>query len=244
MLGRRRVVGRRVVAEEHELDALQAHHPIGLGPAPVVADAHPDQPAEQPPDAEAEVADVEVALLEMLERSGRLVLGVAGQMDLAILPDDAADGVHEDRRVVAAGDAGLLGDLRVAHTEREAQAARLLEQGLGLRPRHLGLEERVDIALLPHVPAREERRQGQLREDHEVTVTGPGLAQQHDQAHDHRAAAVVAGDRTQLGGADGDGSHTVIFQSRVAPNCRTPFTFLRKAPGTTNCPHGTYGTSS
>src|ERR1043165_1927070 len=35
-----RIHRRRVVAEHNHLDALQAHHPIGLGPTPVVADAH------------------------------------------------------------------------------------------------------------------------------------------------------------------------------------------------------------
>ena len=37
----------------------------------------------------------------------------------------------------------------------------------------------------------------------------------------------------------GDDAHTWMFQSRVAPNCSTPCTFLRNAPGTTNWPHGT-----
>src|SRR5947207_11946975 len=35
-----------------------------------------------------------------------------------------------------------------------------------------------------------------------------------------------------------------MFQRSVAPNWSTPFTFLRNAPGMTNCPHGTYSTSS
>ena len=35
-----------------------------------------------------------------------------------------------------------------------------------------------------------------------------------------------------------------IWLASVAPNWRTPRTFLRKALGTTNWPHGTYGTSS
>ena len=102
VVGRRRVVQRRVVAEHHHLDALQAHDAVGLRPAPVVADAHAHDAAEGAADREAEIADLEIALLQMLERALRLVLGVAGQMDLAVLADDAAVALDQDRGVEAA----------------------------------------------------------------------------------------------------------------------------------------------
>src|SRR5204862_5983683 len=57
---------RRVIAEHDHLDALQAHDAIGLGPAPVVADAHAHDPAEGAEHAEAEIADLEIMLLQML----------------------------------------------------------------------------------------------------------------------------------------------------------------------------------
>src|ERR1700761_3732485 len=46
-------MGWRVVAEQDELDALHSHHPVGLGPAPIVADAHSDIGAERAPDRKA-----------------------------------------------------------------------------------------------------------------------------------------------------------------------------------------------
>ena len=51
-----------------------------------------------------------------------------------------------------------------------------------------------------------------------------------DSAGANLAAVVahVARDRPQLGAADRDRSHqTLMFHSSVAPNCSTPFTFLR-----------------
>src|SRR5690606_40306595 len=90
MLRRWRVVHRRVVAEQDHLHALQAHHAIGLRPAAVVADAHAEASAEKIPDAETEIARFEIAFLEMLEASVALVLGMTGQVDLAVLGDDSA----------------------------------------------------------------------------------------------------------------------------------------------------------
>src|SRR6185295_9829742 len=56
----------RVVADQHHLNTLQAHHAIGLRPAPVVADRHTEDAAERTPDVEAEIARLEVALLQIL----------------------------------------------------------------------------------------------------------------------------------------------------------------------------------
>ena len=62
----------RVVAERDDLYVLQPHDMEGFEPPPVVADAHPDDRVERAPDLEALIADLEVALLEMLKRaSGR-----------------------------------------------------------------------------------------------------------------------------------------------------------------------------
>ena len=95
------VEGRRVVAEHDQLDALQAHDPIGLRPAAVVADQHADDPLERAPDREAEIADLEVALLEVLERDACAVVGMARQVHLAVLADDPAVRPDQDRGVVA-----------------------------------------------------------------------------------------------------------------------------------------------
>ena len=98
VLGRGRIVHGGVVAEADQLHPLQAHHAIGLGPAPVIADAHADDAVEGAPHREAEIAHVEVALLEVLEGAPGLVLGVAGQVHLPVLADEAPRAVHQDRR--------------------------------------------------------------------------------------------------------------------------------------------------
>ena len=92
VLGRRRVVDRRVVPDADQLDALEAEHPVRLGPAAVVADQHPDPAAEGVERREPEVAPLEVALLQVLERPPRLVLAVPGQVDLAVAADLVAVG--------------------------------------------------------------------------------------------------------------------------------------------------------
>src|ERR1041385_438004 len=74
----------RVVAERDDLDALQSHDAVGFGPAPVVADAHAHDRVLHAPDAEALIPDVEIALLQMLERRLRQMLGRAGQVNLAV----------------------------------------------------------------------------------------------------------------------------------------------------------------
>src|SRR5207244_11010847 len=50
----------RVVADQHHLDALQAHDAIGLRPAAVVAHRHAKDAAERTPDVETEITGLEV----------------------------------------------------------------------------------------------------------------------------------------------------------------------------------------
>ena len=114
-----RQMGRRVVAEQNQLDALHAHDPIGLRPAAVVADAHADIGAERAPHRKAEIARLEIPLLQMLERVMRAVVGMTGQMHLAVLADDLGVLVHQDRRVVA-----MRGALRAAPVRRSRDRSR------------------------------------------------------------------------------------------------------------------------
>src|ERR1700744_6337156 len=88
------VLDRGVVAERDDLDALQPHDAIGLGPAPVVAAANADDGVIGAPYLEPLVADIEIALFEVLKRRVRQMLGMAGQVDLAIAPDDAPVALH------------------------------------------------------------------------------------------------------------------------------------------------------
>ena len=119
-LGLLRIDRRRVVAEHDHLDALQAHDAIGLRPAAVVADAHAEDAAHGAPHREAEIARLEIALLQMLERALGVELGMAGQVHLAVLADDLAVAVDQDRgvEVMAVG-----GQLRVAEIEADLVAA-------------------------------------------------------------------------------------------------------------------------
>src|SRR5881396_1819075 len=108
------VLDRRVVAERHDLDPLQPHDAPGFRPTPVIADAHPDNRIISAPHPEALVADIEIALFEMLEGSIRQMLGMAGKVDLAVAPDDPAIALDQDRGVVVPDLAPLLGQLGIA----------------------------------------------------------------------------------------------------------------------------------
>src|SRR5262249_21752004 len=96
-------------------------HAEGLGPTAVVADAHAEDAAHHAPDLEALVADLEVTLLQVLERRLGQVLGMTGQVDLAVAADDLALGVDQDRGVEPTCAARLLRELGVAEIESDAQ---------------------------------------------------------------------------------------------------------------------------
>ena len=89
----------------------------------------PTTAAERPPDREAEIADLEVALLQMLERNAGAMVGVSRQMHLAILADDLAVRADQDRGVVALRRAAFLGELGIAEIEADLQARGQMEQG-------------------------------------------------------------------------------------------------------------------
>ena len=95
-----RVVDGRVVAAEDQLDALEPHHAVGLGPASVVADHHPDPAAEGLPHAGLVRSRLEVVALGVLERAVGLVVLVTGDVHLAVAGDDAPVPLDEHLRVV------------------------------------------------------------------------------------------------------------------------------------------------
>ena len=123
----RRVVHRCVVAAEHHLHALQAQHPVRFGPAPVVADDHAGHPAVRGPGTEAQVADLEVALFQVLERRLGPVLRMARQVDLAVFADDRAVAADQDGAVEAAFAACLHLELTIAEVKADAKAPRFIE---------------------------------------------------------------------------------------------------------------------
>src|SRR3972149_5171777 len=159
------VVDRGVVADEDHLDSLEPENAIGLGPTAVVADRHPHDPAESTPHGKAVGAGLEVAPFEVLEPSPGLVLLVSRKVDLAILPDDSAVALDEDLGVVVMS---VRGELGVAKTKTHTELFRLVEERPRRRPRHLALEEGVDLTRVLHVPAGEERRERELGEHDEI----------------------------------------------------------------------------
>ena len=111
----------------------------------------------------------------MLELALGIELGVARQVNLAVLADDCTFLVDQNRRVVAMDRARLLGQLGEAEVEGEAQLLGRREERLGLVSRHGGLEPAVDLGLVLHVPAGKEGGQRQLGKDDEVTGLAVGL---------------------------------------------------------------------
>src|SRR5581483_7991996 len=190
-------------AQWNDVHVLRPHHAVGLWPAPVVADARADVGVHGAPHAEAEVARLEVTLLQVLEGAPGLVLGMAGKMDLAVAADDAPAPVDQDRGVEAThpGPRGV--QLGEAQIEAEPQPLRLAEERRRLVRRHLALEEAVDLLLIGHPPAREEGGERELREDDEVAAVAGGLAHELDEPLDHACPAVRALDRPELRRADG-----------------------------------------
>src|ERR1700733_12036492 len=215
MFRRGRIVNRRVVADQHHLDALKSHHTIGLAPTAIVADRQADHAAERLDDAEA-IAGLEIALLEVLELSPRFVFGVTRQMYLAVFRNDCTALVDKDRRVVAMDGAILDRQLPVAEAKADPDFAGEDEQRLRLRPRHLALEKTVDLRLILHIPAREERRQRQFRIDNQIASVGSRLAHQVRQARHHLRPGVIFCDRAELARRDIDKSHskTSFIRSR------------------------------
>src|SRR5271168_4059563 len=85
-----RYVCGRIVAEHDDFGALQRHYPIGFRPSSVIADRHADAAAGEIPDAETIRRHVEITLFQVLVRHIRAMIGMSGQMHLAIFADDLA----------------------------------------------------------------------------------------------------------------------------------------------------------
>src|SRR5581483_11065233 len=147
----------------------QAHDAPGLGPAPVIADAHAEYAAHEAPHREAEVAGFEVALLQVLVAALPVELGMARQMHLAVLADDGAAAVDEDGGVEVVA---IRGELGVAEAHSHAMLHGALEQRPGGGPRHLPLEPEVGLGPVLAVPAREEGGECQLGADDEIGAPG------------------------------------------------------------------------
>ena len=199
-----------VVAEHDHLDALEPEDPVGLGPAAVVADAHPEDPAEGLPHRETEVADLEVALLEVLERRFGQVVGVSGEVDLPVLPDDLP-AVHENRGVEVAMAVPFPDQFRVSEMEADAELAGGVEEGPGFRPGHRRLEVRVRGRRVLEEVAGEEGRQGELGEDHQPAAGARRPLHEGEQPPDDFRSRLVRLDAADLGRGDPQVAHRGIL---------------------------------
>ena len=127
VVGRRRVVHRRVVAAKNHVHALQAEYAVRLWPTPVVADDHAGHTAKSMPGAKTKVAHLEITLLQILEWRLRAMVGMPGQMDLAVFADKLSLGVHQDRGIEAAlVPAGHI-ELAIAEVKTHLQFASFIE---------------------------------------------------------------------------------------------------------------------
>src|SRR5947209_7502434 len=191
----------RVVAEHNHLDALQPHDAVGFGPAPIVADAHAENPAERAPDGKTEIARLEIALFEMLEDALSIELGMAGQMHFTVLADDCSHTIDENRRVEMASLGRQFG---IAEREGDAVFRSLVEERSRRGIRHFALEPGIDLTLIRHVPAREEGGQRQLGIDYERALLRSGAFEQTEHAAHYSFAVLGSLDGAHLSGANTD----------------------------------------
>src|SRR5262249_32337799 len=189
----------RVVAEHDQLHALQSHDAIGLGPSPIVADTHADNAAHGSPDWKTEVAGLEITLLQVLEGTLRIELGMARQMHLAILAHDLSVPVDQDRRVEMMAIGRELG---ITERQPDAIFSGLLEQRTRRSTRHLAFEPGVYFRRLCHVPAREKGGKRKLGINYEIALLGFGLIEQIEHAPHDRLPAVRLVGRAHLAAAN------------------------------------------
>src|SRR5690606_37085556 len=192
------VSGGRVVTHHDQVHGLQAHDPVSLGPAAIVADAHADTHVARVEYRKAQVAHLEVLLLQVLYGIAVLRLRIARNVDLAILADDGAVAVHQNAGVELA----IAIEFGVAQVEPDTQRARQVEQRPGFLARHLGFEEPAYLLRIVHLPARKKRGQRQLGESHPPGAAAGGVLEQVAQARNRLRARVRALDGAHLGHGD------------------------------------------
>ena len=186
-----RIIGGRVIANQHQFDPLQAIAAPGFRPAAVIADQHakhgPAPGFGAAKGGEAKITILEIALFQLLEAITHTRFHRAGQVNLAILAEHAAIRPNRDRRIVALA---MRREFRIAKIEPNAQRARAIKQGLHARIGHLAFKIAVQFGLLGEQPAREKGGQWQFRKHHHLGAGGSGLLQQYDHARQNRLAAI------------------------------------------------------
>ena len=151
-------------------------------------------------DGEAEVADFEVALFQMLNRAFGVELGMAGQVNLAVFQHDLAGGVDQDGGVVVVPVRGAFG---VAEVEGQVEAAGGIEERGGFVGGEAGLEPKVGLGTVFKIVPGEKGGERQFGKDDEFGAAGLGAFHETDHAGDGAVAALGALDGAELGGGDG-----------------------------------------
>ena len=100
----------------------------------------------------------------------------------------------------------MLVEQRVAEAEADAQLPSLVEQRLRRLVGHRPFVPVVGFGDVVDEPPREERRQRQLRIDHELDAMVRGFAEQLDHPADDLLAAVITLHRPELRGSNGERS--------------------------------------
>lgn len=149
-------------------------------------------------DRPAQVSNLEIPFLKVLERPLGFVRGMAGQMDLPVFADDKPRLVDQDGRIEPALPAILHDRLGIADLEADLQSDGFVEQRLRLRPRHVPFEEEIDIFLPFEEPPRKERRQGKFRKHDQIASVPLGVPHQVDQPAHHLGPAFIPADRPKL----------------------------------------------
>ena len=149
------------------------------------------------------IAGFEVVALQMLEGPPRLMVLMAGEVNLAVATHDGAVSFHENRRVVAVSVGREFG---IPQVETHIEATGLVKQGLRLGAGHLGLVEPVGLSQVVDPPPRKEGCQGEFREHHQFAPGLGSLAEQGDEPLDDHRSGVSQLDGADLGRPYGEGA--------------------------------------
>ena len=173
-----RVVDRRVVADEDQLDALQAEHPVGLGPAAVVAGGQPDARRRRrggrrnrPGRARSSAARDAGTAATARARSW------PGRWILRYRATSRPSRVDQDRRVVVVARPSPPSARRTPRltkpSEKPSRAGPRRTAAWSSGPGISALEEGVELGLVVDPPAGEEGGERQLGERHQLGAPAP-----------------------------------------------------------------------
>ena len=150
-----KILGGRIEAQGNQLGPLQGERTKCLRPASVVTDEHAHDRILHAPGAKTQVAHLEVFFFQMLEGGLRFVIGVTGQMNLAVFANDIARRRHQDSGIEATCLAVDLGELGIAQIKADAIATRVIKQRLRYGRRHRALKKTlIDFLLIVKPVAR------------------------------------------------------------------------------------------